>query len=497
MPQDITFNQIAADEVLPGAQLEVDTSRASNFIGGVGRSAVLGQKFSTGTAADNSLTFVSDAAAADTLFGRGSPAATMAKGFLRNGVDGVTVEVLPTPANAEMRTVTLTYTGAATSGRWQVHVGSQVFSGSVGATVTATATAVAAAIEANLDSPFSAGSTAGVVTLTAKAGGVWANQVRISSSATGQTVAQAETQVGEGTAITAAHFTALENGIYDAIILQEYDTASRTAAISALGERWNPQTELYGHVWAAAQISSAAANASAFPSEATTAGNSRYVTVLAVETECPTPAYEVLAATAGQGMRSLRADAGLPLTTVQVRGTVAPAEEQRFTPRQRRQLLRSGYATNKWNETGLAQIERLTTSLRETNGAADNSFYEIQDAYILMVYLRTFNNFFETRYARTKLVGNGEAVSPGASGVVSPNSAKNDVVGVYSDLVALRLMQNLDFFRRNVKVQRDRRDRSRLNFELPLISVAQLRIVAGKVVKLSPTSDAVVADEQL
>ena len=116
----------------------------------------------------------------NTAAGAGSQLALMGKAALKANPNAiVSLAAVLEPGGGTQATVTVTIAGSwSTPGTMRLRVNGVVIDTTVGAsdTPTAVATNIAAAVNANADSPFTAGSAAGVVTLTCKNKGVQGTQ---------------------------------------------------------------------------------------------------------------------------------------------------------------------------------------------------------------------------------------------------------------------------------------------------------------------------------
>jgi phage tail sheath gpL-like len=173
----------------------------------VQRLLLVGQMTAAGSATDGSLVenIGSTAAPENALFGIDSQLAEIVRSVKRVAPQ-VRVDAIPLDdaGGATSRVMTLTITDSPTEdGSFTVTAGSEVqnkytISVSSGDTVTAVASGVAVAVNADTKSPFDAGNSAGVVTLTAVNGGEVANDlgVEMASSLGGLAATLSETTPG-------------------------------------------------------------------------------------------------------------------------------------------------------------------------------------------------------------------------------------------------------------------------------------------------------------
>lgn len=181
------------------------------------------------------------------LYGYGSPIHSIARILFPvsgDGIGGVPVWVYPQAAagGAAARVQTITVTGTATGNGTHTIVvaGRQFIDGSSyainivsGDTPTAIATKIKDTINAVLQSPVSATSSAGVVTVTAKWTGLTSQGINLSmdsgTASIGVTYAVAETAAGSGTPDVAAS-VALFGTAWNTLVINSYGTASTVMA---------------------------------------------------------------------------------------------------------------------------------------------------------------------------------------------------------------------------------------------------------------------------
>ena len=169
----ISFNEIPRTALRPFIYVEIDSSRAG-APGTAFRSLLIGQSLA-GTVAANTPYLVTSAEAAAVASGRGSILAGMVASFRRQApLAEVWAIGLADAGGATQRTFTVTVgAGATAAGAIALYVaGRRIEVGvAAGAAVATIATAIADGINAQTGLPATAGSAAGVVTITARNAG--------------------------------------------------------------------------------------------------------------------------------------------------------------------------------------------------------------------------------------------------------------------------------------------------------------------------------------
>ena len=178
----IKFDTIPVNLQIPGAFAEFDSTRANKGLAAMPRKILLvGQKLSTGTAADKTIVPVSNADQALKLFGQGSMLASMVKQAFANHTWGG-FYALPFDDGSSWVAATgkivVTQSVAAT-GSIYIYVGGTRVVAQASTTAAKTATAIKDAIAANKDLPVTATISSNEVTLTANQKGAVGNEIDV------------------------------------------------------------------------------------------------------------------------------------------------------------------------------------------------------------------------------------------------------------------------------------------------------------------------------
>jgi phage tail sheath gpL-like len=170
------------------------------------------------------------------------------------------------------------------------------------------------------------------------------------------------------------------------------------------------------------------------------------------------------AALAGTVSLSAGIDPARPFQTLTVGGLRAA---NGFSRAERESLLRSGVSTWTRSLSGDVVIERLITTYRKNAAGADDEAYLDLTTVLTLSYLRySFRTYFMTKYPRHKLADDGVIVEPGQP-VMTPKLARAEAISWYREMERLALVEGGDRFKDALVVERDARDRNRLNFLLP------------------------------
>jgi phage tail sheath gpL-like len=199
--------------------------------------------------------------------------------------------------------------------------------------------------------------------------------------------------------------------------------------------------------------------------------------------DSPTCPEEWAAALCGIAAFNLNNDPARPLHTLKLKGVLAPPPDSRFTRAERDTLLYDGIATWIVDSGGSVLIERsITTYQTNALGILDASYLDIQTLATLGEIRDQFKARMVSRFIvpRFKLADDGFPVSPG-SFVATPSTVAQEIIGLFTELRNVGLVENLDEFIENLVVERDATDRNRVNVLLPPDLINQFRVLAGMI----------------
>lgn len=264
---DIVLTGLASTDPVPGVYLEI------NFAVGPGGGTaspreilVLGNKIAAGTGTASTVVYgpdtedpLQDEGDAIRICGQGSEAHLMLREIYRiNKNTAVRLLLVPEGGSSVAATGTITYTSAATAnGTTRVYVSDEFVDVPFlsGDSVTSIATAVVAAINANLSWPVTAANTAGVVTITAKNGGLRGNfhmyQAKVFGTGIATTVTPSADTAMTGGSVADALTTPLATILgsrYYYIVAPQTDATSLGLIVTQVGNQATPTTGIRQYV---------------------------------------------------------------------------------------------------------------------------------------------------------------------------------------------------------------------------------------------------------
>jgi len=481
----ISFNSIPIDLRTPGAYVEFDSSRAQQGLPTrTPRVLLIGPRLAAGTVAANELRRLTGKESAAAWYGAGSILAHMAKAFFNAyRYAEVWAYDLSDAGGGVAATKTITLSGPATAaGTLAAYVAGRKVQVAVAAADTANtiATALAAAINANTDIPATAGAAAAVVTVTAKNKGTpgIGIDVRVNHNPedrlpAGVTVVIAEGVAGSGDPDFTAAIAAIGDQPFDAIVTAYTDTTSLNLLKTELESRWGPMRQLDGLVFAAKRDTYG--NLASFGA----ARNGKFETVLGYRG--PNPPWEWAAAYAAVVMQAAGQDPARPFQTLQLPGLLAPKVNERFTRAERELLLADGISTFVVDQGGAVLLERpITTYQSDANGEPDTSWLDVNTPLTLSYLRWSLRLRFTQRYPRHKLANDGTHFGEGQA-VITPKVARAELVSLFREWEAAGLVENIDQFVADLKVERDQSNPNQLNALIPPDLVNQLRVFAAQI----------------
>ncbi|MBR2057983.1 MAG: hypothetical protein IJ982_03535 [Fibrobacter sp.] len=508
----IPFNEIPAGNLVPIFAVEINNERASkpgpmpwkNLLIGQAVGAIDGNtpdaEKKWRPSADNTgkLVRIMEGDQADSLFGRGSQIALMAKNFLKNApyMELYCLALADAPAgsgqsaDAGKATKTLTFAGPATeSGSLNLNIDGQAVTVTVIDTDNAATIAgnVKAKIDSLVDLPVVATVASNVVTLTAKNKGAAGNDLAVflnlnegEKTPAGVSISEfASTDViklagGSGdTEFTAENVGNLIEGTwFNAIAINQGDntnTGNVAYIKEKLDERWTAMKQQTGVLFYCVGGDMTAE---------ITAGNARNSQVLCMPglPDSPTAPCNIAAAVMGACAASALNDPALPLSNVAVKGVVAPKRAKRLGVTSRDAILKAGVAALFVGDDGTVYLNRTVTTYKyKANGASDISYRQLETVFTLSFLRWDWNNYLSGKYPRAKLADDGNEFGPGQV-VMTPKKGMSELLTRYQDWMKMGLVQNFDLFKQNVVVELDPNDPNALLFLAPANLIKQFFI---------------------
>jgi len=487
----ITFPNIPAGPgvLVPGFYADFDPSRAGYGTNTL-RGLVIGNTVTSVAAVPQ---YISNADAADALFGATSVVARMARNWRAVDSFGELWALgLADNGSGVAATGSIAFTGPATAaGTLALYLAGQSIPVAVtsGMTAAQLATAVVAAIAAYTTLPVTAvvdGSIASKVNFTAVNKGTTGNDIDIRVNYQGVKGGEF-TPAGIGYTVTAMASgatdpslstlgTILGDELYDFIAIP-WNTTTQLDLVKALmattNGRWSWTRGVFGHVYAWKRDTSA--NLLTFGA----GRNDEHVTVAGLY-DSPTPPWEAAASLAAVAAVSARAHPARQLTTLALPGVKGPPPASRFSISTRESLLEKGVATTVTDADGTVRIDRaITTYQTNASGNVDRSYLDSESMHLLAAIVRRLRNSTSQRFARSMLANDGTAVGAGQP-VITPQLYKGYMVAEYAamELDAWVQAGSSQSFADATVVQRDANDPNRLNVLFAPTLMSNLRVLA-------------------
>ena len=496
----ISFNSIPQNWRMPLYWVEVDPSMAGNPTSRLA-SLIFGTMLSTGTAIKDVPVPVPSQADARQLFGYGSMLDAQVQFFMNNNfaqelwVVPIAEATAGTKATADITVVT----PATAAGTLPVYVAGrrvQVFV-AAGEAADVTATNIADAINADLSMPVDATVAGPAVTLTCKWKGVEGNDIDVRMAYGGALAAEQvpvgltftmpvdnKLATGTGTVDLTTGISNLGDEPYEYVATGYIDSTSLALLEAEYGfgddGRWGWMRQLYGHIFAARRGVAAAGDSVGY-SDLLQYGpnnNSGVVSVMAIESNSPTPPWCFSAAYTAKAARALVNDPARPLQTLSLDGCLPAPKHQRFTMRMLNDFAWVGLATQAINGDGVPAIKRETTTYQvNLYGQGDDAYELVPTLATLAALFRNQRYAITTKFPRSKLADDGTLFGAGQA-IVTPKIIKAELIAQYRQDEFAGLVENATAFKANLIVERDTNDPNRVNVLYPPDLINQLRIFA-------------------
>lgn len=237
------------------------------------------------------------------------------------------------------------------------------------------------------------------------------------------------------------------------------DTNLETLEIE-LTDRWGPLRQIEGHGFAA--MDGTVSALSTFGDDR----NSPFVTVLGVQ-QSPTPSWEIAAILAATVAAEAQRDPGRPMTTLALRGLLAPSVDKEFTLTERNVLLHDGISTCVVGPGGTVQIDRLITTY-QLNAAEtpDESYLDLNTPLLLGRLRYTLRARLSSRFARSKLAKSGTRFGAGQP-VITPDIARAEIISLFDEWENQGWVEDVEQFKDDLVVEINADDPVRLDVLVP------------------------------
>ncbi|MDB5432427.1 MAG: bacteriophage Mu tail sheath [Caulobacter sp.] len=482
----ISFTSIPLNIRTVGSHIEFDASRAQRGLPAIpAKILFVGQMLAAGTATAAALVRVQTPDQARQLFGRGSMLARM---FAQAKKVDDTVETWAVPladlGGGAKATGTITVTGPATAnGTIYLRVGKESvpIGVSAGQAANSIATAIGAAIAANPDLPVTATVATNVATVSAQHKGLTGNDIDVrvnyyqgETLPAGVGLAIVALSGGTGNPDVTAVFTAIGDTHFPTIALAYTDAANLVIMETELAARAGPLRQIESFAYAAARGTQGSL------STLGSGRNCQFVSIIGANAS-PSPPPEWAAAYAAAIAFNGAIDPARPFQTLPLPGILPPAEAARFTRTERDLLLNSGISTFTVDPSGVVLLERpITTYQTNAQGFPDVAFLDVNTVLTLFYLRYTLRARIAAKFGRCKLADDGNVFGAGQA-IVTPSDVRAEIIALFKDWQELGLVENIAQFKRDLIVERDATDRSRLNVLIPTDTVNALRVFAGQI----------------
>ena len=477
----MNFSEIPNGLMVPGFWTEIDNSAAAGSGVMPWNVLLIGSKLS-GTATANVPVQIFSDDQADSLFGKGSQAALMARAFRKNSkLIPLWVAGVADGTTKASKTITITATSAK-GGVIALYVGGQLVNVEVkpNDSADAVADAIVAAVTEQMPVDAAKGTGAGTVKFTAKNGGTAGNSIDIRVNYVAGEV------LPSGVSITGTGY--LENGAGDPDV---------AGVIGNIGSQWfnvvvvgfegaigKVKTELEERWTATVQktgvcIFGVNSDDSTADGKVLSTLNSQVVAALPLPLS-PTPAFEIAAAGAGVIAASAEADPAMPLGNVAVKGVLAPAMKDRKSLSQENAMLEAGGSLLNASQDGTVYLRRtISTYKQNAAGADDDSYLQLETIFTLSYIRWDWNNYMASKYPRAKLAKDGYEYGEGQV-VLTPKKGRAEALTRFDYWMRVGVCQDAQTFADNLVVEINAQNPYRLDFLLPATLMKQLFTVASK-----------------
>lgn len=488
----ISFNQVSADLLVPFVAVEYDSSAA---ISGPSllpyRLLILAQRHTAqGTAVANTLYQLTGKKAdrAGVLCGRRSMAYSMVRAAERAAPEVDTWLMVLADGAGVAAAGTVTIVGTATAnGTLHLFIEDRYIPVAIAASDTPTAQVVkcVTAINATDGVPFTASGTAGVLTCTYNNLGEVGNGALIGvnlldGQALPTGVSSATIVQPTGGTVNPTLTTAIANlgSEWFQVVAHPYtDATSLTAIETELADRAGPMRMIDGFAVTGTRGSISTIGT-------LVAGrNSSFSSIVAPPLAAPQlPPCNIAAATAAAVAASASIDPARPFQTLPIGSNPGPVTAQ-STPTERNVLLLQGGATTTVDRDGTVRIDRMVTTYKTNAAGAPDPSYRDANTVLTLSYLRyDWRNRIRTKYPRHKLANDGGRIA-GGQPIMTPALMKGECISWFKDMIDIGLVEagSLDQFKRDLRVERNVANRTRIDVLLPPDLMNQLITTAAQI----------------
>lgn len=464
---NISFETIPSSIRVPGVYTEFNTKLAvRNLPVNPQKVIIIAQALAAGTHDLLKPVQVFSDGDAEQYFGAGSQAHLMVRQAIRNNpYISLSVIGLADAAAAIKATATLTFTGNATS----QGVATAMISGikyqtavTTGATPADIATKLAAVINAEVDTPVVATNAAGVITLTAKHGGVCGNEISVTASTTAKAVYIATTAMSGGdvnpdvddalSVIAGEHYQIIASPFSDvdnARKLREHidyvsGSIEQRGAVGVMGHRGSMATG----------------------TTLTQQINSGRVVTAWLNKVSETNA---MIAAGFAAVLAFEEDPAIPLNHLEIKGLTPPAAADTPTFAEYNTALYNGLAPLEIVNNRVQIMRAITTYTKNATGTDDPSLLDVTTIRTLDYTRMAINQRMALRFPREKLSEK------------TPPKVRSEILDVLTKMEELEFIEAVEANKNKLIVERDSQDVNRLNTAIPADVVNGLHVLANRI----------------
>ncbi|EAA8605615.1 phage tail sheath subtilisin-like domain-containing protein [Salmonella enterica subsp. enterica serovar Essen] len=192
----------------------------------------------------------------------------------------------------------------------------------------------------------------------------------------------------------------------------------------------------------------------------------------------PTPPWIWAAVNCAVATYYLALDPARPLQTLALPGVLPPDEADRWLQNERNGLLYDGISTFTVTDSGVVQIERQITMYQtDSYDTADDSYLDVNTIATLSYIRYATRVRIQQRFPRHKLADDGTRFAPGQP-VVTPSVIRSELLALFTEFETAGLAEGFDDYKTALVVERDTKNRNRVNVYSDQDVVNQFRLYA-------------------
>ena len=485
--QVINFNQIPTPWYVPGTMIETVPGYASAPVLPIpARTLIIAQMASGGTATPNAViqnvTRILDGRG---YAGAGSHMDMLITAYLNTQTDIPLDIICMSDAGGATKAVwTYTFAGTATQGGTPAVgiAGTRITIGTLaGDAATVAATEWAAAVNANPLLPVTATVSSAVVTVTAKNGGLFGNEITHilnpvpgDAMPPGLTLTIAQTVTGATNPSIATPLAAVTHTLYTDIVLGPSDTPNLALLNAELERRFTAQVHLdgRGHYGFQGTLSQALSAAAAL--------NARFMHMAPVNTP-GTPCSVWAASAAGICSQQLLSDPSRQLDQIAMPGIVGPQQPNIFIDVEQEQLLVGGCSVFRMHADGTVAMKRYVSTYRtNATGSFDTAWFDVMAQAVSARIRYDWRGYFRSVYPTAKLAADGTLAAESDPQICTPKRAKGTWMARKQAYGRLGWITNVTDDDSAWLI--DPTDSNRLDYRIPITRIGNLIVDAGQLV---------------